>query len=110
MDAPGISVRPLVNMADEHVFNEIVFDNVRIPRKYLVGEENRGWYIGMTTLDFERSNISSAAQYRRTLEQLVEYVKQQETSNKEQGPTPGRNGSVQRDNVRVAPAGLARDN
>ena len=74
MDAPGISVRPLVNMADEHVFNEIVFDNVRVPRKYLVGEENRGWYIGMTTLDFERSNIATAAQYRRTLEQLVGYV------------------------------------
>jgi alkylation response protein AidB-like acyl-CoA dehydrogenase len=75
MDAPGISVRPLVNMADEHVFNEIVFDNVRVPAKYLVGEENRGWYIGMTTLDFERSNISSAAQYRRTLDELVGYVK-----------------------------------
>jgi len=75
MDTPGISVRPLVNMADEHVFNEIVFDNVRVPVKYLVGEENRGWYIGMTTLDFERSNISTAAQYRRTFEQLVDYVK-----------------------------------
>ena len=75
MDAPGISVRPLVNMADEHVFNEIIFDNVRVPVKYLVGEENRGWYIGMTTLDFERSNISTAAQYRRTFEQLVDYVK-----------------------------------
>jgi alkylation response protein AidB-like acyl-CoA dehydrogenase len=75
MDTPGISVRPLVNMADEHVFNEIVFDNVRVPVKYLVGEENRGWYIGMTTLDFERSNISTAAQYRRTFDQLVEYVK-----------------------------------
>ncbi|MGH3119108.1 MAG: acyl-CoA dehydrogenase family protein, partial [Gaiellales bacterium] len=76
MDTPGISVRPLVNMADEHVFNEIVFDNVRVPVKYLVGEENRGWYIGMTTLDFERSNISTAAQYRRTFEQLVEYVRE----------------------------------
>ena len=75
MDAPGISVRPLVNMADEHVFNEIIFDNVRVPVKYLIGEENRGWYIGMTTLDFERSNISTAAQYRRTFEQLVDYVK-----------------------------------
>src|SRR5712691_8141684 len=76
MDAPGISTRPLVNMAGEHVFNEIVFDNVRIPAKYRVGEENRGWYIGMTTLDFERSNISSAAQYRRTFEQLLDYVKE----------------------------------
>jgi len=72
-------------MADEHVFNEIVFDNVRIPVKYLVGEENRGWYIGMTTLDFERSNISTAAQYHRTFEQLVGYVKEQGSGNTEHG-------------------------
>jgi alkylation response protein AidB-like acyl-CoA dehydrogenase len=89
MDAPGISVRPLVNMADEHVFNEILFDNVRVPVKYLVGEENRGWYIGMTTLDFERSNISTAAQYRRTFEQLVDYVKE----NGDAKPTNGSNKS-----------------
>ena len=73
MDTPGITVNPLVNMADEHNFNEIVFDNVRVPRKYMVGEENNGWYIGMTTLDFERSNISTAAGYRRTFEQLLTY-------------------------------------
>ena len=90
MDAPGISVRPLVNMADEHVFNEIVFDNVRVPVKYLVGEENRGWYIGMTTLDFERSNISTAAQYRRTFEQLLDYVKE----NGDAKPTNGANTSL----------------
>ena len=93
MDTPGISVRPLVNMADEHVFNEIVFDNVRVPVKYLVGEENRGWYIGMTTLDFERSNISTAAGYRRTFEQLVEYVRKNGTGNMGQGPASTANGS-----------------
>ncbi len=85
MDTPGISVRPLVNMADEHLFNEIIFDNVRVPVRNLVGEENRGWYIGMTTLDFERSNISSAAGYRRTFEQLVDYVKENGNGKSENG-------------------------
>jgi alkylation response protein AidB-like acyl-CoA dehydrogenase len=96
MDAPGISVRPLVNMADEHVFNEIVFDNVRVPVKYLVGEENRGWYIGMTTLDFERSNISTAAQYRRTFEQLVDYVRDNGNGKSENGSdqSPITNGEL----------------
>jgi alkylation response protein AidB-like acyl-CoA dehydrogenase len=75
MDTPGITVRPLINMANEHNFNEIIFENVRVPRKWLVGEENRGWYIGMTTLDFERSNISSAASYRKTLDDLLGFVK-----------------------------------
>ncbi len=108
MDAPGISVRPLVNMADEHVFNEIVFDNVRVPVKYLVGEENRGWYIGMTTLDFERSNISTAAQYRRTFEQLVEYVKQQGARSEEPGNGAASNGS--RDGTQAKLAELAIEN
>jgi alkylation response protein AidB-like acyl-CoA dehydrogenase len=107
MDTPGISVRPLINMADEHVFNEIVFDNVRVPLKYLVGEENRGWYIGMTTLDFERSNISSAAQYRRTFEQLVEYVKETLTP----GPSPVRGrGEMTRNGVKAKLAELAIEN
>ncbi len=100
MDTPGISVRPLVNMADEHLFNEIIFDNVRVPVKYLVGEENRGWYIGMTTLDFERSNISTAAGYRRTFEQLVEYVK---------SGTNGTNGTSG-DGVKAKLAELAIEN
>ena len=107
MDTPGISVRPLVNMADEHVFNEIIFDNVRVPVKYLVGEENRGWYIGMTTLDFERSNISTAAQYRRTFEQLVTYVKE-EGRGKEEGGGNGASGSA--DGVKAKLAELAIEN
>jgi alkylation response protein AidB-like acyl-CoA dehydrogenase len=108
MDTPGISVRPLVNMADEHVFNEILFDNVRIPARYRVGEENRGWYIGMTTLDFERSNISSAAAYRRTLEMLTDYVKEHGTGNKEQGS--GADLGKDRDATRMALADLAVGN
>jgi len=108
MDSPGISVRPLVNMADEHVFNEIVFDNVRVPVKYLVGDENRGWYIGMTTLDFERSNISTAAQYRRTFEQLTEYVKEQGARSKEPGNGAASNGS--RDGTQAKLAELAIEN
>jgi alkylation response protein AidB-like acyl-CoA dehydrogenase len=105
MDAPGISTRPLVNMADEHVFNEILFDNVRIPARYRVGEENRGWYIGMTTLDFERSNISSAAQYRRTLEMLTKYVKESAGG----GHGAGDLGK-DRDATRMALADLAVEN
>ena len=42
------------------MFNEVFFDNVRVPAKNIVGELNRGWYVGTTTLDFERSSIGSA--------------------------------------------------
>ena len=62
---PGISVRPLVNMAEEHHFNETFFEDVRVPVSNRVGEENRGWYVSMTLLDFERSNITGAVSARR---------------------------------------------
>ena len=40
--------------------SELFFEDVRVPSKNLVGDENRGWYVGMTLLDFERSNITGA--------------------------------------------------
>jgi alkylation response protein AidB-like acyl-CoA dehydrogenase len=75
MRSPGIEVRPLVNMAGSHEFNEVFFSDVVVPRQNLVGELNRGWYVGMATLDFERSAIGLVASIRRDLEGLVEAFK-----------------------------------
>ncbi len=72
---PGLNVRPLINMAWQHGFNETFFEDVRVPTKNLVGEENRGWYVGASLLDFERSNISGAVENRRQISNLIEYVK-----------------------------------
>jgi len=71
---PGLTVRPLINMGWEHGFNETFFEDVKVPAKNLVGEENRGWYVGMTLLDFERSGIGGAVGYRRTMQNLKEYI------------------------------------
>jgi len=76
MDAPGVSVRPLINIADHHGFNEVFFDNVRIPKDHLVGEQNRGWYQVAVALDFERSGIASYANGRRLLESLAEFARE----------------------------------
>ncbi|MCK9486690.1 MAG: acyl-CoA dehydrogenase family protein [Dehalococcoidia bacterium] len=73
-DAPGITVRPLINMAWGHVFNETFFEDVRVPVANRVGEENRGWYVGMTLLDYERSNITGAVTARRSLDRLLNYA------------------------------------
>ena len=54
MKTPGVEVRPLYNLGNSHEFNEVFFDNVRIPKDNVIGEENRGWYSAVTTLDFER--------------------------------------------------------
>ncbi|HEU0020272.1 MAG TPA: acyl-CoA dehydrogenase family protein [Dehalococcoidia bacterium] len=74
MKTPGITVRPIVNMAGGHEFNEVVFDNVRVPRHNVVGGENRGWYVAVTLLDFERSGIDYSAMGRRLLDEVREYA------------------------------------
>jgi alkylation response protein AidB-like acyl-CoA dehydrogenase len=54
MKTPGITVRPLVQMTGAKGFNEVFFDDVRVPRKNLVGEKNQGWQVAITTLMYER--------------------------------------------------------
>ncbi|NJD64148.1 MAG: hypothetical protein FIB00_02690 [Chloroflexi bacterium] len=75
MDTPGITVRPLTNMAGTHEFNEIFFEDVRIPAANLVGEENRGWYNVAVGLDFERSSIGATSNARRMVDDLVAHLR-----------------------------------
>ncbi len=86
MKTPGISIQPLVNMAGDHHFNQEYFDNVRVPVKNRVGEENRGWYVGATLLDFERSNIGSSIGLRHTVNDIARFAKDASQS----GVTPVR--------------------
>ncbi len=76
MKSPGVSVRPLINLANGHIFNEVFFEDVRVPVRNRIGEENRGWYVGTTTLDFERSNISRVVNINKQLGRLTRYVQE----------------------------------
>jgi alkylation response protein AidB-like acyl-CoA dehydrogenase len=80
LKTPGLSLRPIIDMAGKHPFNETFFEDVRVPAKNMVGEENRGWYVGMTLLDFERSGVGLAIQYRRGLYAQLEAMKGAEQS------------------------------
>jgi 3-oxocholest-4-en-26-oyl-CoA dehydrogenase alpha subunit len=75
MDAPGISIRPMEDMAGQGNLNEVFFENVRLPARNLVGAENRGWYQVATTLDFERSGVGTFATGKRNLERLIAAAK-----------------------------------
>jgi alkylation response protein AidB-like acyl-CoA dehydrogenase len=75
MKSPGVTVRPLTTLAGMQSFNEVFFEDVRVPVKNRIGEENRGWYVGTTTLDFERSSIGSAIGVRKQLEALIRQAK-----------------------------------
>ena len=58
MDAPGVTVRPIVDMTGDHAFNEVFFDDVRLPAANLVGEVNGGWALAKVTLGNERVSLS----------------------------------------------------
>jgi alkylation response protein AidB-like acyl-CoA dehydrogenase len=75
LQSPGISIRPLVNMIGVHGFNEIFFDDVRVPRSNLVGKENEGWYILAENLDFERGGIERLVTTARLHEELIAFLK-----------------------------------
>jgi alkylation response protein AidB-like acyl-CoA dehydrogenase len=59
MKTPGITIRPRVHMTVERGFNEVFFDNVRVPRANLVGKLNEGWIVANTTLFHERNALGS---------------------------------------------------
>jgi alkylation response protein AidB-like acyl-CoA dehydrogenase len=59
MRLPGIEARPLVTITGESEFSEIFFTEVRVPKTALLGPENEGWRVAMTTLTHERGGVAS---------------------------------------------------
>jgi len=80
--SPGITIRPLWTMADERT-NEVFYDDVRVPRKNLIGEANQGWGILREALSYERTVVGSivpggAGGRRSILDELIEYAMETE--------------------------------
>ena len=59
MDAPGVEIRPIIEMTGSHTFNEVFLEEVRLPAANLVGDVNRGWGLAKVTLGNERVSLSS---------------------------------------------------
>ena len=55
LDTPGITIRPIIDMAGHHDFNEVFFDDVLVPHGTLVGERGQGWKQVTAELGLERS-------------------------------------------------------
>ena len=72
LKTPGITINPLWEMSDTRT-NEVFYDEVLVPQKYLVGEENRGWYYMVEALDLER--LITVGSLERCLEEIINYTK-----------------------------------
>jgi alkylation response protein AidB-like acyl-CoA dehydrogenase len=75
MTSPGITIRPLVEMTGVAWFNEVFFDEVRVPRANLLGELNKGWEIAMTTLMHERSGSAPHMRLRKDLDEILDLAR-----------------------------------
>jgi hypothetical protein len=80
-DAPGITLAPLWTIIGERT-NDVFFDNVRVPKERLVGNENEGWRYITEALTYERFAMTSIAPTVRKLDRLIEWVKTAERDGK----------------------------
>ena len=85
MKSPGIEVRPLVQITGDPEFNEVFFNDVRVPKENVLGGEGNGWMVAITTLMHERMNIA-ALLYGRIKKTLDEVVKMTQTIKRDGKP------------------------
>jgi len=74
VDTPGVMVRPITDLRGAEPFAEIFFDDARIPVANRVGEQDRGWYVAMDALSFERAGIGATIKFEQALARLVDYI------------------------------------
>lgn len=80
VNTPGITVRPIRDIRGAAPFAEIFFEDARVPVANRVGEENRGWYVAMSTLTFERAGIGATIKYEQAIRELVGHLRSQDGS------------------------------
>ena len=74
-NAPGITIRPLWTMSGERT-NEVYYDDVKVPKARLVGEENKGFYYMMEALGSERNTVFVPTRLSPILNSMLQYVQE----------------------------------
>jgi alkylation response protein AidB-like acyl-CoA dehydrogenase len=82
MKTPGITVRPIIMLDEDHEVNEVFFDNVKVPVENLIGQENRGWTYAKYLLGHERTGIAAVGRSKRELQFLKKVAGQQSKNGK----------------------------
>jgi alkylation response protein AidB-like acyl-CoA dehydrogenase len=88
MKTPGVTIKPIQSIDGAHLFNEVFLDDVRVPARNMVGEENQGWIASQMTSNFERSMIALFSYLKRELEELVEFCQETKRDGKILGENP----------------------
>lgn len=70
MHSPGISIRPLVQMSGDAEFNQVFFEQVRVPKQNLLGTLNEGWRVAISTLSHERGGIRQFMRLYRVVQDV----------------------------------------
>jgi alkylation response protein AidB-like acyl-CoA dehydrogenase len=73
MKTPGVTVRPIPYIDGDAPFAEVYFDDVHVPAKNIVGQENEGWAVVNLLAGFERSGMGEIMSMFRELEEIVKY-------------------------------------
>jgi alkylation response protein AidB-like acyl-CoA dehydrogenase len=82
MRSPGVTVRPIVMLDEDHEVNEVFFDNVRVPAANLVGQENKGWTYAKYLLGHERTGIAAVGRSKRELAFLKRLARREQKNGK----------------------------
>lgn len=82
IDTPGISRIPMIDVTGTEAWNDVFFDNVRVPKKYLIGEKNRGFYHVMEQLAYERSGFERLMGNYALFEALIKFVNETKRNGK----------------------------
>src|SRR3954468_1164915 len=77
MQAPGLSVKPIVTLAGDHEVNQVFFDNVRTPVANRIGPENAGWTVAKYLLEFERGGDAYTPNLYARLDDLRRIVREE---------------------------------
>ncbi len=75
-DLPGVTTSPIIDITGNEAWNEVFFDNVRVPKECLIGQENNGWRQVMEQLAYERSGMERLMANYPVFEGLIQFVKE----------------------------------
>jgi alkylation response protein AidB-like acyl-CoA dehydrogenase len=101
MDTPGITVRPIKNMAGGAMFAEVFFDNVRVPVANRLGEEGQGWKVTVSALAHERSSIAEVAGLQRSLDEIRALARKSKKNGRPAAEDPGVRRRIARADARI---------